>query len=288
MEGIVTECPYVVGNEIALHIDRQQVKATIAHIFEPFTFSCAMVVLLDRPSQSLQLNGHMVLKLYDRRFATGFREDQKSNPWTPDIEQQYQQFVLNGDASNFVARLDNDDGFDETYLYTRTRDFYETEIEVYVTLKDIQGEHVPKLFTCVTLHGSSALHDASVSKYTDIPGILLEYIDGFPLTDQSLCEQAINIIHQVGDRGILNEGVKTRSFVIQKSPERRFKMFMLDFALCKFRRDYESEKEWWEWKAIQDEEGAVGYIMRNRLQGGFVYHRSALYTKLDDDYKSEN
>ncbi|GAB1200716.1 hypothetical protein BDV32DRAFT_122643 [Aspergillus pseudonomiae] len=113
MEGIVTECPYVVGNEIALHIDRQQVKATIAHIFEPFTFSCAMVVLLDRPSQSLQLNGHMVLKLYDRRFATGFREDQKSNPWTPDIEQQYQQFVLNGDASNFVARLDNDDGFVE-------------------------------------------------------------------------------------------------------------------------------------------------------------------------------
>ncbi|OGM43011.1 hypothetical protein ABOM_009292 [Aspergillus bombycis] len=90
MEGIVTECPYVVGNEIVLHIDRQQAKATITHIFEPFTFSCAMVVLLDRPSQSLHLNGHMVLKLYDRRFATGFRDDQKSNPWTPNIEQQYQ------------------------------------------------------------------------------------------------------------------------------------------------------------------------------------------------------
>ncbi|OGM43039.1 hypothetical protein ABOM_009291 [Aspergillus bombycis] len=178
------------------------------------------------------------------------------------------------------------------------RDFYETETEVYGTLKDIQGKHVPQLFACATLRGSSALHEASVSKYTEIPGILLEHIDGFPLTDiavhapreawQSLCEQAIHIIHQVGDRGILNEDVKTRSFVVQKSSERKLKMLMLDFALCKFRRDYESEKDWWEWKAIQDEEGAVGYVMRRRLQGGYVYHRSALYTRLDDDYKPEN
>ncbi|KAE8135670.1 hypothetical protein BDV38DRAFT_284749 [Aspergillus pseudotamarii] len=131
-----------------------------------------MVVLLDHSCQSLHLNGHMVLKFCDRRFATSFREDQKSSPWTPDIEQQYQQFVLNGDASDFVVRLDNSDGFaeeegdgfsivqDETYLSTWMRDFYETETEIYNTLRDIQGEHVPQLFACLILHGSSSMHEA--------------------------------------------------------------------------------------------------------------------------------
>ena len=140
-------------------------------------------------------------------------------------------------------------------------------IEVYNTLKDIQGEHVPQQLACVALHGSSLLHEASVSKYTDIPGILLQYIDEFPLTDiaahapreawQSLCEQAICIVHHISDRGILNEDVKTRSLTIQINSEGTFKMFMLDFALCDFHRDYKSEEEWWGWKATQDEEGGV-------------------------------
>ncbi|KAE8337609.1 hypothetical protein BDV24DRAFT_139881 [Aspergillus arachidicola] len=102
----------------------------------------------------------------------------------------------------------------------------------------------------------------------------------------SHCEQAICIVHHIGDRGILNEDVKTRSFTIQNNSEGMFKMLMLDFALCDFRRDYKSEEEWWEWKATQDEEGAVGFVMQSKLQGGFIYHRSALYTKLDKDYMS--
>ncbi|KAE8411355.1 hypothetical protein BDV36DRAFT_275015 [Aspergillus pseudocaelatus] len=100
------------------------------------------------------------------------------------------------------------------------------------------------------------MHEASVNKYADIPGILLQYIDGFPLTDiaayapreawQPLCEQAIRIVHHISDRGILNEDVKTRSFIIQNNSEGKFKKFMLDFALCNFRRGYKNEEEWWE------------------------------------------
>ncbi|KAJ5714369.1 uncharacterized protein N7483_011550 [Penicillium malachiteum] len=54
---------------------------------------------------------------------------------------------------------------------------------------------------------------------------------------------------------------------------------MIDFALCKFREDYKDEQEWSESKAIQEEEEAIGLIMRDKLNGGFVYQRSERYKK---------
>jgi hypothetical protein len=48
------------------------------------------------------------------------------------------------------------------------------------------------------------------------------------------------------------------------------KVVMIDFALCNFRKDYADNVDWSEAKAIQDEEGAVGLIMQDRLECGFV------------------
>lgn len=63
---------------------------------------------------------------------------------------------------------------------------------------------------------------------------------------------------------------------------------MIDFALCKFRRKYGDEEDWREWKAIQDEEGAVGFVTQRYLGGGFVYRRSDTYRKLDEEFKSDD
>ena len=63
---------------------------------------------------------------------------------------------------------------------------------------------------------------------------------------------------------------------------------MIDFALYNFRQEYANEIEWEKCKATQDEEGAVGFVMQKQLQGGFVYHRSALYTDLDEKYKMDS
>ncbi|KAJ5378539.1 hypothetical protein N7509_011658 [Penicillium cosmopolitanum] len=54
---------------------------------------------------------------------------------------------------------------------------------------------------------------------------------------------------------------------------------MIDFALCSFRKDYADDTDWSEWKAMQDEEGAIGLIMQDRLEGGFIYSRSNRYKK---------
>lgn len=102
---------------------------------------------------------------------------------------------------------------------------------------------------------------------------------------QAICEDAIRIVNLIGDLGILNEDVKTRSFIVRGDLRDGFKVAMIDFALCKFRQDYESVYNWDKWKSIQDEEGAVGYVMQRHLNGGFLYHRSARYEKLDEEFR---
>lgn len=298
--------PYVVGNTILLRLeDQQEISATITKSFEPFTLSCAMVVLLDSPA--LGLEGHMVLKLFDRRFAAQLRRDYEIDPWSMDTEQQYYRFIADGSASNFITRLNSDNALideegqtwnvsqDEAYLHHQMQTLYSTEAEVYDTMKHIQGKDIPRLYARLAVPSPFSSNETSVDKYLDIPGVLLQYIDGFLLTNiatytprdtwQFLCDDAIRIINLIGDQGIRNQDVNTRSFIVQRKPGERFKVFMIDFALCSFRREYRDETDWRQWKAREDEEGAVGFVMQKYLKGGFVYNRSGSYEKLDWDFK---
>ncbi|CAG8410346.1 unnamed protein product [Penicillium salamii] len=259
-----------------------------------------MVVRISCPD--LKLAGDVVLKLFDRRFATQLREDDKVRPWTPEIERAYHQFVIDGGASHFIADLNNDDDIaqqsetwnssqDEAYLYDTVSDLYQTEIEVYDALENMQGDDVPRLLAYVTIPGVKLTKTEPERRYIEVSGILLQYVEGFPLTDladhtprevwQSTCEKAIRILHRMSDHGILNEDVKTRSFIVRKdgSAEDGYKVFMIDFAVCNFRKDYADDVEWNEEKAIQDEEGAVGLFMQVRLKGGFVFRPSDRYKK---------
>lgn len=304
-------CPYVAGNTVKLQLKRpydgQTIDVRIIKLFEPFTWSSAMVVRPVCPTAAWE--GEMVLKLFDRRFATGLRQADKISPWTSDIEQKYHQFILDGEAAKLVAELTADSDSagpngamwnssqEETYLHDFMQCLYETETHAYNTLADKQGNDIPRLLSGVTISTSTPAQNDLLSEYTDIPGILLQYIEGFPLTDiatcapreswQSICEDAIRIVNLVGDRGVLNEDVKTRSFVVQSRPDNRFHVFMIDFALCDFREEYPHETEWDKHKARQDEEGAVGFVMEKNLRGGFVYHRSARSRTLDVKYQMD-
>ena len=275
--------------------------ANIIEVFEPFTLSSVMLIRM--ACSSLRLEGDMILKLFDRRFATQLRQDEKIRPWTPDIETEYRQFILDGGASEFVTQLNDGEtpegstwsaAMDETYLHDQMLDLYKTEVQVYSNLREIQGTDIPK-FLASAIMPTIPYPGQTGSEYTDIPGILLQYIKGFPLTDieecapreswQAICEDAIRVINRIGDLGILNEDVKTRSFIVREDAWVGFKVTMIDFALCKFRQDYKDGYDWDKWKSIQDEEGAVGYVMQRRLKCGFSYRRSARYKRLDEEFK---
>lgn len=47
----------------------------------------------------------MVLKIFDRRFATQLREDSKAKPWTLESEEHYHRLIENGGVAELVPTL---------------------------------------------------------------------------------------------------------------------------------------------------------------------------------------
>jgi hypothetical protein len=284
------------------------VNARIIKVFKPFTLSCATVVQLDCPS----FKGQFVLKLYDRRFSTELRRDEKASPWNSEIESEYSEFVRDGHVSEFFDQCTSKfreyeywadkehvkwtRAQHEAYLQYACHRIYKTEKEAYKNLHDIQGKHIPRLHArpCLQLSDSGL-----PNKYLDCPGLLLDYIQGFPLTFladeapkedwQYVCEDAIRVVNLIGDRGVCNRDVKTRSFIVSKYPSTgMLKVFMIDFGLCLFRSQAKSDREFNMWQAVEDEEGACGCVMEYNLKGGFIYRRSPRSERLCDEFLGED
>ena len=63
----------------------------------------------------------------------------------------------------------------------------------------------------------------------------------------------------------------------KKGSKNDYEVFMIDFALSRLRESGETDYEWRRAKWSQDEEGAIGYVMKNRLKGGIKYKPSHRY-----------
>jgi hypothetical protein len=68
----------------------------------------------------------------------------------------------------------------------------------------------------------------------------------------------------LGDYNILNRDVRPENFMVTSTAD-QFQVFMIDFALCRFRGEDESDLAWGRAKHTKDEEGAVGLTMRKVL-----------------------
>lgn len=92
----------------------------------------------------------------------------------------------------------------------------------------------------------------------------------------------------MGDRGILNEGAKPGNFMVNQVSDHVFKLLMIDFAQCKFRKNFKDEEEWREWQAYHDEERAIGRVMERYLEEGFVYQQTPYSKKLSADFQRDD
>jgi hypothetical protein len=69
---------------------------------------------------------------------------------------------------------------------------------------------------------------------------LIEYIEEFSLSDlktkapksqwQVICDNTIDIVHLIGDHGILNNDVCPENFLIRSNPEGKYQVFQIDFS----------------------------------------------------------
>ncbi|CAK1367093.1 unnamed protein product [Cercospora beticola] len=111
---------YAVGDILSLHTNSldnapRTLQAKIIQLYEPFTLSCVATVeinasdlgITDSPIEPAKA----ILKLYDRRFASQLRKESKIEPWTAATEEAYIDIIKNGEAAEFVRKL-NDDSID--------------------------------------------------------------------------------------------------------------------------------------------------------------------------------
>ena len=257
-----------------------------------------------------------MLKMYDRRFAFGMRECEKMSPWDDDIEAQYCDLaVREGRASKFFDTCEEkcrknlcwaDEVYEswskaeeEAYSQYLCNRIYNTEREAYSILESLQGKHIPRIFGEVYReHDISKDSKAQQDCRHNHPGLILEYIQGFPLIDlannapksswQVICDQAISVVHSIGKNGVCNEDLQIRNFIIRQNHDNAgYTVFLVDFGDCTFRNDVKDLDEFRERQAHQDEEGVVGRVMQSKLGDGFKYEFSAYALKLMDDFMSE-
>lgn len=215
---------YQVGQVLTLSVIPEHGKessdstvcARIRQLQNPRALSCCMIV--DLLGEGCPDNP-VFLKLYDRRFSEQLRRDHGIDPWRRDVEKAYINAVRTGAARQFLYNLHTipgfeedteetwDDGQIEAFLTGQVHELFDTEATVYDTLRDIQGELVPRLVARVHLPLSlpnAGIGLADATELLHIKGILLQYIDGFSLSKvqdhtpksewQGIVDQAVAIV----------------------------------------------------------------------------------------------
>jgi hypothetical protein len=200
---------------------------------------------------------------------------------------------------------------EEIDAYVHKQFYYESETEVYETMKDLQGICIPRIFARTKILGPKCTQGQRFSRYFEHPGILMEYIEGFPLPDlpkeapkkawQPVIARAIEIVNETMRHGVLNDDTNVRCFIVQADPandsdpdsdsEYKFKLTMIDFGHTRFRRQYLPGEDWRWWETQNDAEGAIGSIMHWRLgeicEGAYIYERTPYCEALQHDYMRE-
>ncbi|KAF5621978.1 kinase-like domain protein [Fusarium sp. NRRL 52700] len=210
--------------------------------------------------------GCAILKLYDRRFGTSFREhNDEIIPYCDQAKTAFHSFLQRGAMVPFLKELDDElaspdvimprtasdirdepDGVArfEAALWRNANNGFKTETEAYTRMRDLQGVLIPKLYAVVRL--VTAKDNTLDNEYLDIHGILLEPIAGCslhnlvtapsaPTTKEewfSIVQGAVDSAHEINKRGILLDDSAPRNVVVDQTSHQ---VFLVDFAQCYFK-----------------------------------------------------
>lgn len=230
----------------------------------------------------------IILKLFDSRFANDLRQYHDVPGLTSALATEYREFSQR-ESKTFAEwdtkriHLENEDQElapleKEAYLDALLRSYYQGETKVYGKLIELQGRGIPKFFGQTRFAVDPSSHS---SLEATVPGILLEYIEGKKLEElppqlfnESIATYALEVVSAFSDKEILNNDIRFDNFIVPTSQLGR-PVVMIDFAQCIFRGGDVSDEEWYDKKASQDEEGAVGYPLQKKF--GWKYQPSRKY-----------
>lgn len=250
-----------------------------------------------------------ILKLFDRRFGV-FRRD---HPYNHQAEAAWQDCVRSGLAKRLVEDLrrdeyrvkearfredgdeddddeeeendddddDDDDGNEddlgewEAIIYDTAQSHYENEVRAYSELKQLQGRCIPEFIESVIYSSPEAPADLPV-EYFQVPGILLECIRGFPLSElttnipnqpflwERIVEGAIDVVREVNMAGVVHHDCQPRTMLVAEIGHGAFQSYLIDFAQCAFRADYKNTDD------VDDEDGFAHIVNEVDNHGGIA------------------
>ncbi|CAE6504587.1 unnamed protein product [Rhizoctonia solani] len=288
-------CPYALGATFSLEVSPLQeapfvVEAKVVHVFSPFTMSSAMKVTLTSESTTMMIAGEAVLKVYDRRFADGIREEYELDRPTYEEEVRYADYLLSDNVPQTVPQIYEqaeqlpDDApeppeLSDHMVALHSKQLYKGEKTTYSALFSLQGKYIPSFY------GTTRFLDAYPPGLSTVPGILIEFIPGTNLSRidptsinlDVVCSSAVDIVDRYSDLNVLNRDVRLENFIVKPNGT---EVVMIDFGHCRLRRENEEDQEWGEIKFCQDEEGAVGCVARNKF--GWSYVESRRYDMYGD------
>ncbi|KAK4108531.1 hypothetical protein N656DRAFT_801692 [Canariomyces notabilis] len=172
------------------------------------TFSCGMVVSVVHENEP---ETTAFLKLFDRRFAHMLRYNLSIPPWTKVREESYMGRIQSSALDRFlhptdVGHIENHGDYDpaesEILLAEELLKMYKLDVDL--NPPDADGDH-------------DMFH---------VKGILLEYIEGFPLSEMrqhatelewlEIVQKANGIIQTMGGHDVLHGDPRSQNFIVSR------------------------------------------------------------------------
>ncbi|KLU82137.1 hypothetical protein MAPG_01214 [Magnaporthiopsis poae ATCC 64411] len=269
---------YEIGQTLSLQLIPAEVtvEARIHDLPVKFSLSAGMVVDILSHPPSLDLPSRAFLKLYDHRCASQYRSEQKLGDRTPGVEKQPLNLSRSGEASTFLQSAQK-----EASLWDDLKGDFEMEANAYEELREHQGHLIPRLYSKVEYFTNPADGEplGDTPELSTVPGIVLEYIDGFRMSDlpkhvdrsewNYVVSRAVQVTGAVLNKSrVLNKDVRPDNMLVTRDEtvERGYRLVMIDFGCCELREEGTSDEEWGREKNGWDEEGAMGKIMKIKLK----------------------
>ncbi|KAI0433763.1 hypothetical protein F5Y09DRAFT_338359 [Xylaria sp. FL1042] len=272
-----TPYPYHVGQSVTLRdSDGAEFSVDIIHEY-PFTISPAVVVNLHKDGGVHEV----VLKLYDRRFSElrerwEFDSGKRPQPHTEESEAAFQDAARSGMVARVLDRLKHADlmwalrnynytpldeedeeskpervrlAEEEAEFYYQIQKRYTNEVRVYDKLKSLQGHCIPRFFKAVTLQMPSAPSDLD-SSYFQVPGVLIEKINGFNLTNlvtemptgppdlwAEIVQKATDLAIKINRAGVLDNDSQPRNALVTRREDNTYHVWRIDFGEASLESD---------------------------------------------------
>ena len=248
-------------------ISATTIEVRVIRTFEPYTLAQCMLVEPCGLTGTSHLPPRLVLKLVDPRFsvpqsASGswfnspshasygllYDPDNEAPQWTHDIDRRFMdglERVRRGEWANYWTALgasedvpptrrqqgsteEQDAWMAEVDRWKALRSITAHEAAAYRRLHDLQGVDIPRLYgSCVYSLDEPDPQSPIDPFVTTVPGLLLEYIDGTPLSclavgadfafsdAQRVSQGALRILRQLRDRFVLHGDFAPRNVVVR-------------------------------------------------------------------------